>query len=101
MCGMWVALHARTSHVSYVHVMHMCPTVFECIHPCRPVDVTTERKVQVVQPGLFHDYGGKTRFSGKVTTIKCFENNPLVRKVGARRASQARSPRSSALRTPS
>jgi len=51
------------------------------VHMPEPVDVTTERKVQVVQPGLFHDYGGKTRFSGRATTIKCFENNPLVRKA--------------------
>ncbi|EIE24178.1 regulator of ribonuclease activity, partial [Coccomyxa subellipsoidea C-169] len=27
------------------------------------------------------DYGGNIRFSGQVTTIKCFENNPLVRKA--------------------
>eukprot|EP00983_Pelagomonas_calceolata_P116921 1160365-Pelagomonas_calceolata.AAC.13 len=27
------------------------------VHMPEPVDVTTERKVQVVQPGLFHDYG--------------------------------------------
>lgn len=27
------------------------------------------------------DLGGKLRFSGQVSTVKCFENNPLVRKV--------------------
>eukprot|EP00889_Picochlorum_renovo_P004273 jgi/Picre1/31303/NNA_006656.t1 len=25
--------------------------------------------------------GGKIRFSGKISTVKCFENNPLVRKT--------------------
>lgn len=27
------------------------------------------------------DLGGKIRFSGKISTVKCFENNPLVRKA--------------------
>lgn len=27
------------------------------------------------------DFGGNLRFSGAVSTVKCFENNPLVRKV--------------------
>ncbi len=27
------------------------------------------------------DLGGKIRFSGKISTVKCFENNPLVRKT--------------------
>jgi hypothetical protein len=27
------------------------------------------------------DLGGNLRFSGRVSTVKCFENNPLVRKV--------------------
>jgi hypothetical protein len=27
------------------------------------------------------DYGGKKTFSGQAATIKCYENNPLVRKV--------------------
>ena len=25
------------------------------------------------------DFGGHSRFSGKVSTVRCFENNPLVR----------------------
>ncbi|CAN0447138.1 unnamed protein product, partial [Ectocarpus fasciculatus] len=25
------------------------------------------------------DYGGVSRFCGRVETVKCFENNPLVR----------------------
>ncbi|KAK9906514.1 hypothetical protein WJX75_003146 [Coccomyxa subellipsoidea] len=45
-----------------------------------PVDVVTARDVQIMEPN-FRDYGGNIRFSGKVTTIKCFENNPLVRKA--------------------
>eukprot|EP00197_Chlamydomonas_leiostraca_P006244 CAMPEP_0202862970 /NCGR_PEP_ID=MMETSP1391-20130828/3806_1 /ASSEMBLY_ACC=CAM_ASM_000867 /TAXON_ID=1034604 /ORGANISM="Chlamydomonas leiostraca, Strain SAG 11-49" /LENGTH=233 /DNA_ID=CAMNT_0049542565 /DNA_START=30 /DNA_END=731 /DNA_ORIENTATION=- len=52
------------------------------VHMPDPVDIAGgNRKVQVVQPGLFHDYGGKLRFSGQAVTIKCYENNPLVRKA--------------------
>ena len=32
-------------------------------------------------PHLIRDYGGNLRFSGQAATVKCFENNPLVRKV--------------------
>lgn len=46
-----------------------------------PVDATVSRKVQVVTPNLFRDFGGKLRFSGRAATVKCFENNPLVRKA--------------------
>eukprot|EP00752_Nemacystus_decipiens_P011527 g10235.t2 len=34
--------------------------------------------VQVV-PNSFRDFGGVSRFCGQVETVKCFENNPLVR----------------------
>lgn len=27
------------------------------------------------------NFGGNTRFSGQAATVKCFENNPLVRKA--------------------
>ena len=30
-------------------------------------------------PPLSRDFGGVSRFSGQVETVKCFENNPLVR----------------------
>eukprot|EP00884_Botryococcus_braunii_P004245 jgi/Botrbrau1/13821/Bobra.0056s0063.1 len=45
-----------------------------------PVDIITQRKVQIVEP-IFRDFGGNLRFSGKISTVKCFENNPLVRKA--------------------
>jgi len=35
-------------------------------------------EISVLAP-LFSDYGGKDRFSGEVITIKCFEDNSLVR----------------------
>jgi regulator of ribonuclease activity A len=38
-------------------------------------------KVQVVSPIGFKDYGGKKTFSGKIYTVKCFEDNSLVRKA--------------------
>ncbi len=39
-----------------------------------------EDEVQVLLP-VFHDYGGKRRFAGPVSTIKTFEDNSLVRKA--------------------
>eukprot|EP00891_Asterochloris_glomerata_P005969 jgi/Astpho2/5969/Aster-02450 len=45
-----------------------------------PLDIVTQRNVQIVDP-VFRDFGGKLRFNGQVTTVKCFENNPLVRKA--------------------
>lgn len=44
------------------------------------VDVIAQRKVAIVEP-IFRDFGGLARFSGQVSTVKCFENNPLVRKA--------------------
>ena len=45
-------------------------------------DMTTTRDVVAVRGGLFNrDYGGRVRFSGRAATIKCYENNPLVREA--------------------
>ncbi len=30
-------------------------------------------------PPVFHDYGGLARFSGTVATVKCFEDNSMLR----------------------
>ena len=49
------------------------------VHLPDPVDVTVPRKVQVCEVGYFNDYGGKKRFWGPVSTVRCFENNPWVR----------------------
>lgn len=32
-----------------------------------------------VLPPVFRDYGGRARFSGPVATVKCFEDNTLVK----------------------
>ncbi|KAK9863818.1 hypothetical protein WJX84_009001, partial [Apatococcus fuscideae] len=45
-----------------------------------PVDMVTERKVSILEP-IFRDYGGHKRFKGQAATVKCFENNPLVREA--------------------
>ncbi|WGW00072.1 ribonuclease E activity regulator RraA [Vibrio sp. YMD68] len=37
-------------------------------------------QVDVVEP-LFSNFGGRTSFAGQVTTIKCFEDNSLIRDV--------------------
>jgi RraA family protein len=36
-------------------------------------------KLQVADGNLFKDYGGRRRFGGRISTVRCFENNPLVR----------------------
>lgn len=37
-------------------------------------------KLQICEPG-FRSFGGRVRFSGKVSTIKCFEDNSRVREA--------------------
>src|SRR5437868_2128830 len=38
-------------------------------------------KIKIAEPVCFKDYGGKKIFHGVIYTVKCFENNPLVRKA--------------------
>ncbi len=38
--------------------------------------------LQICEPG-FSDYGGRRRFFGQISTIKCFEDNSLVREAVA------------------
>lgn len=51
-------------------------------HP-EPLDMMTggNRSMQFIQPGYLSDFGGITKFAGPASTIKCFENNPLVREA--------------------
>ena len=37
--------------------------------------------LQYVEPNLFRNYGGKTKFGGMITTVKCHEDNVLVKKA--------------------
>lgn len=37
-------------------------------------------QVDVVEP-IFSSFGGKSTFFGKITTVKCFENNGLIAEV--------------------
>lgn len=37
-------------------------------------------EIQVLEP-LFTEYGGKDKFCGEIVTIKCFEDNSLVKKT--------------------
>ncbi|WP_078083212.1 ribonuclease E activity regulator RraA [Microbulbifer mangrovi] len=41
-----------------------------------------ESLVQVVEP-MFVNYGGREQFGGQIVTIKCFEDNSLVRELVA------------------
>lgn len=38
-------------------------------------------KVRVAEPLNFKDYGGAKMFNGAIETVKCFEDNSLVRKA--------------------
>ena len=54
----------------------------DVFHP-EPLDMMTggNRSMQFIQPGYLSDFGGITKFAGPASTIKCFENNPLVREA--------------------
>jgi regulator of ribonuclease activity A len=39
-----------------------------------------EAAVSVVEP-MFRSYGGRTAFAGQISTVKCFEDNSLVREA--------------------
>ena len=39
-----------------------------------------EDSISVAQP-IFRDYGGTTSFCGRISTVKCFEDNSLVREA--------------------
>jgi regulator of ribonuclease activity A len=39
-----------------------------------------EGRLQVCEP-VFHSFGGLARFAGEISTIKCFEDNSLVREA--------------------
>ena len=36
-------------------------------------------EVQIVEPMVFGDFGGRLEFAGPISTVKCFEDNSLVR----------------------
>ena len=46
------------------------------------LDENEDKALQIVQPGL-HNFGGRARFSGQITTIKIHEDNSLVRELMA------------------
>ena len=37
--------------------------------------------LQYVEPNLFRNYGGKTKFGGMISTVKCHEDNVLVKQA--------------------
>jgi len=45
---------------------------------CDEHKADTSGAFRVLPPG-FHSYGGKQRFGGAVSTVKCFEDNSLVK----------------------
>lgn len=52
--------------------------------PLNTCDLCDERKAQAgdglrVLPPVFRDFGGRSAFSGPVSTVKCFEDNSMVK----------------------
>ena len=37
--------------------------------------------LQYVEPNLFRNFGGRLKFGGKISTVKCHEDNVLVKKA--------------------
>lgn len=55
----------------------------DVFHP-ENVDVVSDNNtVSILQPSITRllDLGGRKKFHGQVSTVRCFENNPLVRKA--------------------
>ncbi|ROR98901.1 regulator of ribonuclease activity A [Sinobacterium caligoides] len=67
-----------------VIVSHIYNEVFSVAelykHPtiCTPDLCDKYPDVQVLEP-VFRNYGGKNQFSGEIVTVKCFEDNSLVK----------------------
>jgi regulator of ribonuclease activity A len=49
------------------------------VHHPENVDEMGVRGVSIAASNYFKDFGGRRRFAGEVTTVLCYENNPLVR----------------------
>jgi regulator of ribonuclease activity A len=54
------------------------PTDFATCDLCDAHKNDTDGVFRVLPP-VFHDYGGRPKFSGPVSTVKCFEDNSLVK----------------------
>jgi regulator of ribonuclease activity A len=54
------------------------PTDFATCDLCDAHKNDTDGAFRVLPP-VFHDYGGRPKFSGPVSTVKCFEDNSLVK----------------------
>jgi regulator of ribonuclease activity A len=42
---------------------------------------THGESINIAASNTFRDYGGSKMFSGKIVTVNCFEDNPLVKKT--------------------
>jgi len=82
-----VLLLAATSTSTIIHpsttIAHMMSSV-----PTAPKIPATadlcddhEPRLQVAEGNAFRSYGQHASFGGQIVTIKCFENNPLVRTI--------------------
>lgn len=48
------------------------------MHPVTDLCDEFSDQIQIAEP-IFTDFGGKLEFSGPISTVKCFEDNSLVR----------------------
>lgn len=56
----------------------MTPPSFATCDLCDAHKNSTDDTFRVLPP-VFHDYGQRRKFSGQVSTVKCFEDNTLVK----------------------
>lgn len=54
------------------------PTEFSTCDLCDAAVGATDGRLRVLPP-VFHGYGGRARFAGPVATVKCHEDNSLVK----------------------
>ncbi|EWM29634.1 regulator of ribonuclease activity a [Nannochloropsis gaditana] len=62
--------------IAIAHMMSTCAS-----RPPATADLCDdhEHRLQVADGNAFHSFGQHSSFCGEIVTIKCFENNPLVR----------------------
>ena len=71
-------LRSTNLHKSYIK--QMSTTIPSLADLCDD-HISSPKRLQVVTPNLFTSYGKLTKFHGQIETVRCFESNPLVRKV--------------------
>ena len=80
-----IAIHASRHHTPLQNfpktVMSMATFSSPATADLCDYNVTSPTRLTVAGSGDFRDYGGVTCFHGPIATVKCFESNPMVRRI--------------------